>query len=209
MNLITISRIALVSTLFFIACGDDNDANVDYTSVCINTLRFGIEGQVGPTVFNDGGDPYRGRAGEDFFDLVLEDGEEPHLIVFDFHLTSSADNFRDALRARIDSGAANASVLNAVFREESSPCDPAQGVVCVSYGKDPNGDGNLLGSSEIIYRVSDGTLTVLEVTGNNLLAHFDLTFDPQSSGEAEGGLEGGALTGCFNLNLDSSLSQVD
>ena len=45
--------------------------------------------------------------------------------------------------------------------------------------------------------------------GNNLLAHFNLNFEPQSSGDPEGGLDGGSLTGCFNVNIDSSLSQVD
>ena len=204
----TLPRLVLCLSLLAIACGDEAEV-IDYTSTCQSSARLGIGGQVGPAVFADSyADPFESRAGTDFFDLILQSAEEPHMLVFDFHGLTSAGNFRDALRQRIDSGAENANTLDAVFRDQSDPCDPAQGVVCVGYGTDPNGDGNLFGSTEVIYEASGGTVTFQEVTGNNLRGFFSIQFDPQSSGEAEGGIEGGSLEGCFNVNIDASLTRV-
>lgn len=194
-------------------CGDD--APGDVGQVCTDATRLAFEGGVGPTEFprTQRATPFLGAAGDEFFGVVLEDGDAPHRIVFSTRGQTGASNFRDALRLRIDSSASDAATLEVVARPDSVPCDPAEGVICAAYGIDENGDGQLVGSNEVIYPVAAGgdrgTLTLTTVTGNTLAGSFAIDFGPQASGAPEGGAEGGSITGCFVLNLSPSLDRVD
>jgi hypothetical protein len=194
-------------------CGDDTQGDVG--QVCTSETRLAFEGGVGPTTFprSQLAAPFLAAAGDEFFGVVLEDGDTPHRIVFSTRGQTGASNFRDALRLRIDSAASDAATLEVVARPDSVPCDPAEGVICAAYGIDQNGDGQLVGSNEVIYPVAAGgdrgTLTLTTVTGNTLAGSFAIDFGPQTSGAPEGGAEGGSLTGCFVLNLSPSLDRVD
>ncbi len=189
------------------ACGDDPPT--DYRESCDETHRLALGGAVGSTRFEFAHiDPYQGRMGTNYFDLVLEEGEEPHIIVFSTAGVEGGD-IRSHLQARIDSGAAGASTLNLATRPSDIPCEPLEGVLCATYGIDINNDGTIFGNAEVLYPVESGTITFSEVTGNELAASFSVVFGPQEEGPDElRGDQGGELDGCFRLFPSADISNV-
>jgi hypothetical protein len=190
---------------FAAGCGDDDEAveGDDLRQACNGrNVRLVVSGQVGPTAYDRiTDDPYDGPIQGRFFDVVLQAGDGAHLMVFTSNVSLDTD-LRSALRLRLDSGAQNAAQLETVSRPDDTPCDPRDGVICVFYGVDTNADGLLVGD-EVSYPATSGTVTLTAVTGNELAAGYDITFGAQTSGIAEGGGEGGRLTGCFHYQLST------
>jgi hypothetical protein len=195
-------------TLFLVSCGNDEQL-VDYRSACRSGARFSVGGQVGSFQFSTVKDePIEGRMGEDFFNLVLEEAESPHLISFSTRGTEGED-IRSHLLARYESGVQNAEVMTVVSRPTTVPCDTAEGVICANYGIDSNFDGKLYGANEAIYPVEEGELTFTQSPGQVLAAEFTIVFGPQETGDEElGGEVGGTLNGCFVLYTSPDLSRV-
>lgn len=195
---------ALVSSVF--GCTEEV---TDFEARCNADYRLAIGGSVGPTRYEFVSiDAYPGRMGTTYFDLVLEEGDAPHIVVFSTHGTEGGD-IRSHLASRISSGAENAATLDVATRPAEIPCDPAEGVICASYGVDVNNDGELWGPTEVIYPVESGTITFTEVSGNELHASFDITFAGQNSGPDEvRGDRGGNLFGCFRLFLSADVTSV-
>lgn len=205
MRVPTVVTVALfVSTV--LACTDEP---TDFEARCTEDHRLAIGGSVGPTRFDVVTiDAYQGRMGTTFFDLVLEDGDAPHILVFSTRGTEGGD-IRSHIEGRISGGAENAATLDVATRPEGVSCDPDEGVLCTSYGVDVNNDGELWGTNDIIYPVESGTITFSEVSGNEFHATFDITFAGQSSGiEEERGDRGGHLYGCFRLFVSADVTTV-
>jgi hypothetical protein len=185
-------------------CGDEEPPAAG--SACTEDIRLSAHGTVGPTeVLLVIADPPDGPIGDTFFDVIVEEGATPHLVVFTTNTALDTD-LRTALRARLDSGADNAGTLVISSRPPDLPCDPREGSLCAAYGVDTNGDGILLGTSEVIYPALEGTATFSAVTGNEISATFDITFGPIEEGDEEGGDAGGNVAGCFQYFLTADRS---
>lgn len=201
-------RLALT---FFVACSllaCAEDDPVDYQDVCDPDHRLAANGQIGPIAYQYvEAEPWRGRMGSDFFKLLLESGDDPHLIAFTSRGSEGVD-IRTHLRTRLDSGAANAATFDLATRPDTVPCDTAEGVLCAAYGIDTNNDGRL-NAGEVAYPIESGTITFSEVSGNEMAARFSIRFAAQVEGvPEEGGDNGGSLEGCFVLYPTPDVSFV-
>jgi hypothetical protein len=202
----------LLCGLFLGACGDDSDAPIDVRDRCSSgSIRLAVQGTVGPTEINTIlTEPIAGDLSDDYFDVVLETGDDPHMIVFDTNGLTDDTNIRTALDFRMRSGAEGASTLEVTSRPEETPCDPRDGVICAYFGIDTNRDGDLFGVNEVIYPALAGSSTVnfSQVSGNVLEGVFTIQFEPLSSGEEADSDVGGALSGCFRYNIPPDGSRV-
>lgn len=196
--------LGLIVVLIWTSCGDEAaEDTFDPTKQCGVDFRLSAVGEVGATdVSMRIEEPYEGVAGDTYFDVVLESGDNPHVIVFSSNVALDRP-LREALRERLDSGAANAGTLNVATRPNDTPCDPREGVICARFGVDTNNDGILFGAGEIIYPTTSGTATFTEVSGNELTGTFDITFGPLESGEETRGETGGSMAGCFRYYLSA------
>ena len=198
-------KVLSMLSLTLFACGEDTDALDDPRDRCDSgEVRLSAQGEVGSNVVDVLlTDPYPGNLENDYFDVILEDGDEPHLIVFDTNRLEDGRSIRTALEIRLRGGAADSDTLEVTSRPEDTPCDPRDGVICAYFGLDTNGDGDLFGVNEVIYPAQAGnsSITFTEVTGNNLSARFSIDFAPLTSGEESGGDVGGSISGCFRYSL--------
>jgi hypothetical protein len=176
-------------------CGEDE---TPVRSACDEAgVRLALEGEVGPTRFSlRRNEPFGGRLAETHLTPVLDEAERPHVLFFTSNTPLDVDLWT-ALLQRLSSAATDAATLTVATRPATVPCDPRDGQLCASYGVDTNGDGSLLGSTEVIYPITSGEARLVEVTGNVLAADFDLTFGPATSGDEAGDEAGGRLQGCF------------
>ena len=201
----TVIMFALLAGTAF-ACTEEP---TDFEARCSEEYRLAVGGSVGPTRFEYINiNAYQGRMGTTFFDLALEAGDTPHMVVFSTRGTEGGD-IRSHLESRVSSGAENAATLDLATRPEGVSCDPSEGVVCAAYGVDVNNDGELWGINDVIYPVESGSITFTEVSGNELHATFDITFAGQNSGTDElRGDRGGDIYGCFRLFLSADVTNV-
>ena len=204
-------RVPIVITLALLACTvlACTEEPTDFEARCSEEYRLAVGGSLGPTRFEYVNiDAYQGRMGTTYFDLVLEAGDAPHIVVFSTRGADGGD-IRSHLESRVSSGAENAATLELATRPEGVSCDPSEGVLCAAYGVDINNDGELWGTNDVIYPVESGSITFSEVSGNELHATFDITFSGQSGGTEElRGDRGGDLYGCFRLFLSADVTTV-
>ncbi len=208
--------LALAALVAQAGCGED--AETDDGS-CSNTRSFRTSGEIGGVDAVEVRSADAGTLDRDTpfgsltdnnitidmgqVEFAVSGSDEPELrdrVLF-FH-TNVADpegsNLKENIGRRFNSGVEDADVLTVVAPADGSTyCDVEEGEICVRFGFDDTGNGELSpGDDGVVHEGIGGTVRVKELASRRIALVWDIEFGPNIS--RFGDMTDGQMEGCFD-----------